>query len=77
MTATEHLPLSGRRDPAANPPAPTYPRRPTDSELLLSIRNLLRIVVAIWVTLILVGGLGGYAMWQDSRCEESSYSSSC
>ena len=53
-------------------------RHETDSELLLSIRNLLRTMLVIWAVLIVLGGITGYATWQAAQCEETSiYSSNC
>jgi hypothetical protein len=52
--------------------------RESDSQLLLSIRNLLRTILVIWLVLLAFGGIVGYTTWQQARCEESSiYSSDC
>ena len=65
-------PRRGLDRPASEPP------RESDSQLLLSIRNLLRTILVIWLVLLAFGGIVGYTTWQQARCEESSiYSSDC
>ena len=71
VKAEKRRPLSGILDGIVRPPPgqtrvfeprtpPTPPRRETDSELLLSIRNWVRILGTIWILLLILGGIGGF-----------------